>query len=256
MSGRVAITGSASGIGAAIKARFEREGFESIGVDLRNADIAADLSTKEGRQSAVDGIVERCGGALDRLVLCAGLGSSTQPPSLVAKVNYFGAVDLMDALLPALTKGREPNAIAIVSNSAQMAPVDEHPYVMALLDHDEAEASRIVDEQNSAVIAYMGSKHALGRALRRRAVDWGKAGVRLNGICPGPVNTPLLQGDMDSPDTRAAIEALPIPLGRRAEPEEIAGLTWFLSGPDASWIHGSIYYIDGGTDAQVRPDRY
>jgi NAD(P)-dependent dehydrogenase (short-subunit alcohol dehydrogenase family) len=106
------------------------------------------------------------------------------------------------------------------------------------------------------VIAYMGSKHAVGRAVRRRALDWGKSGVRLNAVCPGPVNTPLLQGDLDNPDTRASIESLPIPLRRRAEPEEIATLVWFIASPEASFVHGSIYYADGGTDAQVRPDRY
>ena len=256
MTGSVAITGSASGIGASVKARFEREGFDAIGVDIRNADVEADLSTGEGRARAVAQILERCGGALDRLVLCAGLGTSTPRPSLVARVNYFGVVDVLDPLLPALSKGREPNVVVIGSNSAQMAPLDGHAYVMALLDHDEAEATRIIDAEGSSVLAYLGSKHALGRAVRRRAAEWGKARVRLNAVCPGPVNTPLLRQDLEDPGTGSAIEALEIPLRRRGEPDEIASLVWFLSGRDASWIHGSIFYIDGGTDAQMRPDRY
>jgi NAD(P)-dependent dehydrogenase (short-subunit alcohol dehydrogenase family) len=256
MGGTAAITGSASGIGAAVKARFERDGFATVGIDVRRADVQADLATAAGRGQAVAALLERLGGALDRLVLCAGLGTSTRPPSRVAKVNYFGVVDLLDALLPALARGRAPNAVVICSNSAQMAPLDDHPYVRALLDHDEEEAARLVDAEGSGVLAYLGSKHALGRAVRRRAAEWGKLGVRLNAVCPGPVDTPLLRADIDDPGTRASIESLPIPLRRRGQPDEIAALVAFLSGPDASWIHGSIVYIDGGTDAQIRPDRY
>jgi len=253
----VAITGSASGIGAAVKQRFEAEGYESIGVDLRDADVCADLSTPEGRSAAVDGVLERCGGALDRLVLCAGLGSAIEPASLVCKVNYFGVLGTLDPLLPALQKGSDdPNAVVICSNSAQMAPFDEHPYVLAMLEGNEAEACRIIDEAASPIVAYMGSKHALGRAVRRRAGEWGRAGVRLNAVCPGPVDTPLLQATMDDPKTAGSVEGLDIPLGRRGKASEIAGLIWFLAGPEASWVHGSIYYMDGGNDAAIRPDRY
>jgi len=68
------ITGSASGIGAATRARLESEGFNVIGIDLRNAEIEADLSTPEGRQKAVSETIEKSNGKIDRLVLAAGLG--------------------------------------------------------------------------------------------------------------------------------------------------------------------------------------
>jgi NAD(P)-dependent dehydrogenase (short-subunit alcohol dehydrogenase family) len=251
-----AITGSASGIGAAVKARFEAEGFETIGVDLRNADIEADLSTEAGRAKAVSEILAGCGGALDRLVLCAGLGSSVKPASLICKVNYFGVVDLLDPLLPALAKGSQPNAVVICSNSAQIGDFSDHPYVVAMLEHNEAEACEVVDKLESSIIAYMASKHAVGRAVRRRAAEWGKVSVRLNAVCPGPTNTPLLQGCIDDPLTREAIENLRIPLGRRGEPEDVANTVWFLSGEQANWMHGSILYVDGGNDAEMRPDSY
>lgn len=251
-----AITGSASGIGAAVKARFEAEGFKTIGIDLRNADVEADLSTESGRASAVDEILTRCGGALDRLVLCAGLGSSVKPASLICKVNYFGVVDLLDPLLPALAKGTQPNAVVICSNSAQMGDFAEHPFVLAMLEHNEAEACEVIDKLESSIVAYMASKHAVGRAVRRRAGEWGRASVRLNAVCPGPTNTPLLQGCIDDPLTSEAIKSLSIPLGRRGEPEDIANSVWFLSGEQANWIHGSILYVDGGNDAEIRPDRY
>lgn len=254
--GVAAITGSASGIGAAVKARFEAEGFETIGIDLRNADIKADLSTPEGRSGAVAGILARCGGALDRLVLCAGLGSSVKPASLICKVNYFGVIDVLDPLLPALAKGNAANAVVMCSNSAQMANFLENPYVIAMLDHHEEEACEIIDKEENSILAYLGSKNAVGRAVRRRAGEWGKHAVRLNAVCPGPVETPLLQGCLDDPVQGAAIKNLKIPLGRRGVPEDIAKLVWFLSGDDASWVHGSIFYVDGGNDADIRPEQF
>ncbi|HTF33509.1 MAG TPA: SDR family oxidoreductase [Myxococcota bacterium] len=250
-----AVTGSASGIGAAIRKRLEAEGTRIIGVDVRDAEVLADLASHEGRARAVSEVLERCGGCLDQLVVCAGIGAHSRPPSRVAAVNYFGAVDLLDGLFPALRQAATPAAIAMCSNSAQMAPLDEHPYVLALLAHDEAGAARTIDAESS-ILAYLGSKHALARAVRRRASSWGRAGVRLNAIAPGPVRTPLLEGDLDDPVTGAAIRKLSIPLGRMGEPDEVAELAAFLLGPKASWIHGGVYYIDGGNDAEIRPDRF
>lgn len=253
---KTAITGAGSGIGAAIRANLEAQGHEVIGVDLANAEIVADLSTSDGRIATVEAIEAACDGVLDRLVTCAGVGGHVEPKSLVARVNYFGSVEVLDALLPSLEKGRNPAAVAIVSNSAQIAPIDDHPFVKALLDHDEPEACRVIDELASGPIAYMGSKHALGRAVRRRVRTWGDARVRLNGVCPGPTRTPLLEAGIADPATRDVIQNIDIPIGRWGEPEDIAKLVAFLLGPDAEWIHGSLFYIDGGNDAEIRPDRF
>ena len=253
---RTAITGSASGIGEAIRKRLEAEGDRVIGIDIRDSEVTADLSTREGRETAVRAVLGQWGGRLDRLVVSAGLGAHVRPASRIASVNYFGAVEILDGLLEALRKGTNAAAVAICSNSAQMMPMDDLPYVLALLAHKEKEACRLIDETDDPVLAYLGSKNALGKAVRRRASKWAEAGVRLNAVAPGPVKTPLLQGDMDDPLTGDAVRALRIPLGRMGEPDEIAELVAFMLSPPASWIHGSIYFIDGGIDAEVRPDRY
>jgi NAD(P)-dependent dehydrogenase (short-subunit alcohol dehydrogenase family) len=253
--GVAVITGSASGIGAAVRKRLEADGDRVVGIDLRDAEIVADLSSREGRQRAVAEAVAAADGSIDRAVLCAGLGSHLEDLPLIASVNYFGCIEVLDGLLPALARGTNPAVVALCSNSAQMAPLDEHPYVLALLEGDEAKAREIVANENGFV-AYAGSKQALGRAVRRRAQQFGEAGVRLNAAAPGPVRTPLLQGSADHPVFGKGVAALPIPLGRWAEPEEISGLIAFMLGPEAGYMHGSIVYMDGGNDAVVRPERF
>jgi len=253
--GTAVVTGSASGIGAAVRACLARDGDRVIGVDLHNAEVETDLATPAGRSRAVIAVRDACAGALDRLVLCAGLGVHVDDSARIASVNYFGAVDLLDGLQGCLA-GRPGAAVAVVcSNSAQLGPFEDHPVVHALLDHDETRTHELLANENSYV-AYAGSKHALARAVRRRARDWGRAGVRLNGIAPGPTRTPLIAGAARHPVWGPTVEALEIPLGRWAEPEEIAGIITFLLSSASACVHGSIWYADGGIDAAARPDRF
>ena len=78
----VAISGSATGIGAACRERLEGEGHRVVGIDLRDAEVIADLSTDAGRRSAVAETLERFSGKLDRSLLCAGLGGAVIPGSV------------------------------------------------------------------------------------------------------------------------------------------------------------------------------
>ncbi|NQV64694.1 MAG: SDR family NAD(P)-dependent oxidoreductase, partial [SAR86 cluster bacterium] len=85
-----ALTGGATGIGAAIKQRLLANGHQVIVVDVTDADIIADLSTADGRQRAIDDIHERAPDGLDGLITCAGLGSHIPDRGLVTRVIYFG----------------------------------------------------------------------------------------------------------------------------------------------------------------------
>lgn len=248
----IVVTGSASGIGAAVRERFVHSGARVIGVDQRNADVIADLADGDGRKHAVDVVLELCDGRLDGVVVCAGLGPHVQPVSTIVRVNYFGALAMLDGLLPALEAGDAAAAAAVASNSAGITPVDQ-----ALLDamaaDDEASASTRAEGIPGATV-YGMSKLALARAIRRRAKAWGRAGVRLNAVAPGPVDTPLLAGSLQDPTLGPLVEALPVPVGRRATPAEIAGALAFLLDPANGYIHGAVLFVDGGSDAQLRPD--
>ena len=92
--------------------------------------------------------------------------------------------------------------------------------------------------------------------MRRAAPAWARAGVRLNAVAPGAVLTPLLARGLDHPDYGPAIRDFPIPAGGFGTPEQIAAVVTFLLGADAGFCYGSVVFVDGGTDALVRPDSY
>jgi NAD(P)-dependent dehydrogenase (short-subunit alcohol dehydrogenase family) len=253
--GLYAVTGSAGGIGGAIRSRIEAEGHKVIGVDVRDAEVVADLASAAGRQSAVEEVTRSAGDALDGLVVAAGIGGSTGvPSSLVARINYFGAVALLDGLRPLLERGEQASAVAIASNSATAAPFDDPTLVELLLTGDEEGAAAHADDQNGEAV-YAQAKLALARAVRRRVPEWGKTGVRINAVSPGPVLTPLTEQALEHPETGPMIREFPIPIGRWGEKSEIAAAVWFLLS-QGSWCHGSILYVDGGTDALLRPDSF
>jgi len=256
-----AITGSASGIGAAVRARLEHDGWRVVGVDLAGSsraggapvEVEADLSHPEGRAAAIAEVLAAADGRLDALVPCAGVGPQVPARRLLPAINYFGAVAMLDGLFGALTAAGSAAAVAICSNSISMTPMPDLTLVELMVAGDEAAALDACEALDGPTV-YAMTKVALGRAARQRAQVWGEAGVRLNLVAPGPVLTPLLQGTRDDPVIGPFVDLLPIPLGRVAEPVEIAGPIAFLLGPEASDIHGSVLFIDGGSDALFRPD--
>jgi NAD(P)-dependent dehydrogenase (short-subunit alcohol dehydrogenase family) len=252
----VVVTGSASGMGAATKSRLEADGQKVIGVDLRDADVLADLGTPEGRQAAIDGVTEVAGGSLDGLVTWAGLpGLTERPGSLLVSVNYFGTIAMLEGLRPLLAKGDRPAAVAISSNSTTVQPAVPMDVVHACLSGDEA-AARAAGEAASSLASYPATKTAVAWWVRRNAPAWAADGVTLNAVAPGAVETPLLQASREDPTVGAFIDAFPIPVGRKGTADELAAFVQFLLGPDARFFCGSVVFVDGGTDAQARPDDF
>ncbi|MVV46692.1 SDR family oxidoreductase [Pseudomonas sp. PB120] len=250
-----AVSGSASGMGAAVCAVLRAAGHQIIGIDRANAEVIADLSSPSGRQAAIASVLEQSGGVLDGLICCAGVGVTAPSPGIILSVNYFGVSELLDGLVDALAKGKQPAALVIGSVAATLANPDQ-PMVAAMLAGDEAQALELANALGQPQTAYACSKYAVTCSTRQKSVAWGKQGIRLNVVAPGNVETPLYQASLDDARFGQAVRDFVAPLKHFAQPEEIAALVAFVQSPQASFIHGSVIFADGGMDAMVRPTRF
>jgi len=254
--GTICVTGSASGMGAATAARLRGDGHRVLGVDQRDADVVADLSTREGREAAIAGVGDAAGGALDGLVTFAGLGPLPgRSGALLTSVNYFGSVELLAGLRPLLANGTDAAAVAVSSNSTTCQPGIPQDLVDACVAGDETRARELGDAHGS-ILAYPASKIGIARFVRRHAPtdDWIGSGIRLNAIAPGLIDTPLTAEGKADPELGPLLDGFPIPVGRPGRPEEIAILVDYLLSPLAGFFCGSVVFCDGGTDALLRSD--
>src|SRR5690606_10378382 len=140
------LTGTASGIGAATKARLEAGGHRVIGVDLQNADIDADLGTPAGRAAAIAAITDLADGPIDGFAPIAGVGPATgRPAGLLVAVNYFGAVELLSGLRPLLARRETSSVVLVSSNSTTCQPGWPTELADACPTGDEAAACLLVE---------------------------------------------------------------------------------------------------------------
>jgi len=250
----IAVTGAASGIGAATSTRLEALGHRVVRVDRGIGDIAADLGTKTGRDTMLTEMARLAPNGLDGVVAAAGISAPERPCETIS-INYFGAVATLEGLRPLLARRPGSRAVAIGSTSA-LLPTDGAT-VEACLRADESQATHEIAARPDT--AYMTSKIALTRWMRRAAIapQWAGAGILLNGVAPGVVETamtaPLLQDDK-----MLALIALsnPMAVAGFARPEEIAELIVYLLTFEGHYLLGQMIFIVGGTEAIMRPDSF
>jgi NAD(P)-dependent dehydrogenase (short-subunit alcohol dehydrogenase family) len=248
------VSGAASGIGAATTGLLRDGSDRVITVDIRDADVVADLSTPQGRADAVAG-VHQLTDIVHGLVPCAGIAGSTGVDSaLVVSVNFFGAVALVRGLQPQLAAAGGASVVLLASNSITAVPGWRTSVADLCLADDESAARADAAEVDS-VMVYPATKAALAWWARREGVtdSWIGQGIRLNSVAPGVVDTSMTEKLRADPVFGPYVDAYPTAIGRRGRPEEIARLIGFLLSDASSLMVGSVVYADGGTDAILHP---
>ena len=247
---RVAIvTGGASGIGLATARRFAAEGARVVIADLDPAsgEVAADL---------VDGVFRRVNVADEGEVNAVFDGVAADFGRLDIAFNNAGISPADDdsietTELPAWDRVQDVNlkSVYLCSRAAlrHMVPAGRGSII------NTASFVALLGSATSQ-ISYTASKGGVLAMTRELGVQFARQGIRVNALCPGPVNTPLLQELFAKDPERAQRRLVHVPMGRFAEPEEMAAAVAFLASDDASFITATAFVVDGGiTNAYVTP---
>ncbi|MFO1171949.1 MAG: SDR family oxidoreductase [Hyphomicrobiaceae bacterium] len=258
LAGKIAlVTGGRGGIGRAICARFAKEGADVYAADLSDAGsggkepaggaasfLQIDVTNEESVVAAM-GEVGRRHGRLDMLVNAAGIEiEKTIEHTSLAEWNRIFAVNVTGTFLVS------KHALPLLRAAGGGSIVNFGSY-----------DGFIADPGLAAYCATKGAVHALTRAM---ACDHGPEGIRVNAVCPGYVDTPMLKsffGGEGSGGGGGTIDTLQQavrdihPTRRYGTPEDIANLVNWLSGPEARYASGQLWVIDGGLTAQVQQMR-
>ena len=237
------ITGAASGIGAETAAVFRREGATVVGADLRDdfdgvdLAIACDVADEEAVRSMYARAREAFG-HIDVLFNNAGISPGDD-----------GSV--LDTTVEAWQRVQDVNTLSVF-----LCCKHGIPHLLEAGGGSVINTASFVAVMGAATsqISYSASKGGVLSMSRELGVQFARQGVRVNALCPGPVNTPLLQELFASDPERAARRLVHVPLGRFAEPEEMANAVLFLASDESSFITASTFLVDGGiSGAYVTP---
>jgi NAD(P)-dependent dehydrogenase (short-subunit alcohol dehydrogenase family) len=250
LDGKVAvITGAASGIGRASARKFAAEGAHVVVADLADDEgtalaeeiggcyVHADVTDPDDVQEMYATAVERFGG-LDVCFNNAGIS----PPD---------DDSILETELDAWRRVQEVNL-----TSVYLCCKYGIPHLLERGGGAVVNTASFVAVMGAATsqISYTASKGGVLAMSRELGVQFARQRVRVNALCPGPVNTPLLRELFASDPERAARRLVHVPMGRFAEPEEIASAAAFLASDDASFITASTFLVDGGiSGAYVTP---
>jgi len=243
------ITGAGSGIGLATARRMAAEGAVIVAVDIDETAgakvaaetggtfVAADVSREDDVQRLFDGVVAQHG-RVDIAFNNAGISPPEDDSILttgldawrrVQEINLTSVYLCCKHVLPHMQRAGRGSVINTASFVAVLGAA-------------------------TSQISYTASKGGVLAMSRELGVQFAREGIRVNALCPGPVNTPLLRELFAKDPERAARRLVHVPMGRFAEAEEIAAAVAFLASDDASFITASAFLVDGGiSGAYVTP---
>jgi NAD(P)-dependent dehydrogenase (short-subunit alcohol dehydrogenase family) len=231
------ITGAASGIGAETARLFAKEGAKVVGVDINSGsegDLALEADLTDEQQ--VQGVYERTKDEFGRIdVLFNNAG-----------INPTDDSSVLDTPLESWQRVQDANLRSIF-----LCCKHGIPYLLDAGGGSVINTASFVAVMGAAVsqVSYTASKGAVLSLSRELGVEFARRGVRVNALCPGPVNTPLLQELFASDPEKAARRLVHLPMGRFAEVGEIAQAALFLASDESSYVTASTFLVDGGLSA-------
>jgi len=237
------ITGAASGIGADTAQLFAEEGASVVGVDL-SPDCAGDLAL----QADVTDEAQVCGfyaraheeyGRIDVLFNNAGINPTDDTSVLSTDVEAWQRVQDVNV------------------RSVFLCCKQGIPHLLAAGGGSVINMASFVAVMGAAVsqISYTASKGAVLSLSRELGVEFAQRGVRVNALCPGPVDTPLLQELFAADPRRAQRRLTHVPMGRFARVREIANAALFLASDESTYVTASAFMVDGGiSGAYLTPE--